>query len=340
MKTEILDYHLPKELIAQEPVEPRDHSRLMIIDRKSGSVSHDYFFNLANYLKDTLIVLNDSRVFPARLEGRTEAGGKVEVLLLRKKSGNSWLSLVKPAKKFAQGKKFFFENGIYCTVESYAGKGQRILAFYDSFGKAVSEKELKQIGAVPLPPYIKKEIKDPSRYQTVYSKEEGSVAAPTAGLHFTNELLEKLRKTGNDVVFITLHVGAFTFKPIEADEIEKHKIQEEEYEISDYEAEVINKAYEEGRKIVAVGTTVVRALESAFVGGSVQAGKRSTNLFIYPGYQFKVVGALITNFHLPRTSLLALVYAFGGIDLIKKAYEIAIKEKYRFYSFGDAMLIL
>jgi S-adenosylmethionine:tRNA ribosyltransferase-isomerase len=215
-----------------------------------------------------------------------------------------------------------------------------MLAFFHSSGKEVSEPELKEIGAVPLPPYIKKQLKDPSRYQTVYSKEEGSVAAPTAGLHFTEELLEKIKESGNETVFITLHVGTFTFKPIEADEIEKHIIQEEEYEISDYEAEVINRALKDGRKIVAVGTTVVRALESAFDGNCIRPGKRSTELFIYPGYEFKVVNALITNFHLPRTSLLALVYAFGGIKLMKEAYQTAVQERYRFYSFGDAMLIL
>lgn len=340
MKTEILNYELPEELIAQEPVEPRDHSRLMVVHRENKTISHDHFYNLDRHLSDCLIVFNDSRVFPARIEGRTEKGGRVELLLLRKVSENSWIAMVKPAKKFSPGKKFYFQEGIECLVDSYEGKGVRKVSFFEKDGSSVKETRLKEIGLIPLPPYIKRPLENPGRYQTIYSSEEGSVAAPTAGLHFTNELLEKLVSRGNELVFITLHVGTFTFKPIEAEEIEKHEVSEEEYEISSYEAEIINRAIKEKRKVVAVGTTVVRALESAYEDGTIVPGRRKTNLFIYPGYKFKVVDALITNFHLPRTSLLALVYAFGGIELIKKAYETAVKERYRFFSFGDAMLIL
>lgn len=339
MKTSILDYELPPELIAQEPVEPRDHSRLMIVDRNSQKIIHDHFFNLDRYLSDVLLVFNDSRVFPARMEAKFLTGGKAEILLLRKQQKGLWKCLVKPARKFRPGRELTLGNNLKARVIAYEGKGERSILFVNEHNMPASDAELKKAGQVPLPPYIKKELKDKERYQTVYAREEGSAAAPTAGLHFTPELIERLKER-NDIVYITLHVGTFTFKPIEEDEIEKHEIGEEEYEISAYEAEKINEAIECGKKIVAVGTTTVRALESAFEGGKVVPGRKTTRLFIYPGYKFKIVDAMITNFHLPRTTLLALVYAFGGIDLMKKAYEEAIKQRYRFYSFGDAMLIL
>lgn len=340
MKTSILDYDLPEELIAQEPIEPRDHSRLMVVKRKTGEILHDYFYNLTDYLRDCLIVFNDSRVFPARMIGNLATGGKVEVLLLRKVEEGLWRCLVKPAKKFKSGKEIFFNQKIKAIVRDYIGKGERLLEFVSNNERRASDQELKETGQIPLPPYIKKELPNAGRYQTVYAKEEGSVAAPTAGLHFTPSLIEKLKNQGNTIVYITLHVGTFTFKPIQEDEIEKHRISEEIYEISEYEAETINEALKQGKKLVAVGTTTVRALESASKNGIIVPGKRTTDLFIYPGYKFKVVQSMITNFHLPRTTLLALVYAFGGIELMRKAYLTAVKERYRFYSFGDAMLII
>lgn len=339
MKTSILDYELPKELIAQEPCEPRDHARLMVVSRKEGTIVHDRFYNLHRYLRDTLIVFNDSKVFPAKMEGRLDTGGKVEILLLRKVAENSWISLVRPGRKFKTGRRIFFDAGVEGVVAGYKGRGQRIIDFFKG-GAPASDDDLKKAGRIPLPPYIKRTEISEDSYQTVYASEEGSVAAPTAGLHFTTELIENLKNAGNKVVFITLHVSAFTFKPIETENIEEHEIGEEVYEISDYEAKIINEAIENSMKVVAVGTTTVRALESAFEGGRISPGKKTTRLFIYPGYSFKVVDAMITNFHLPKTTLLALVYAFGGIELMKKAYGEAVKEKYRFYSFGDGMLIL
>lgn len=339
MKTSILDYELPKELIAQEPCEPRDHARLMVVDRKKGTIVHDLFYNLHRYVKDSLIVFNDSKVFPARMEGRLDTGGKAEVLLLRKAGEGIWITLAKPGRKFKTGRRVFFEGGVEGVVAGRSDGGQKIIEFFKE-GKPASDEDLKKAGKIPLPPYIKKTEISEDSYQTVYACEEGSVAAPTAGLHFTTELIEKMKQAGNEVVFITLHVGTFTFKPIETEKIEQHEIGEEIYEISDYEAKVINEAIEKSMKVVAVGTTTVRALESAFEDGKILSGRKTTRLFIYPGYRFKVVDAMITNFHLPRTTLLALVYAFGGIELMRKAYEEAVREKYRFYSFGDGMLIL
>lgn len=340
MKTEILEYYLPKELIAQEPVEPRDHSRLMIVSRSDSSISHDYFYNLSNYIKDSVIVFNDSRVFPARIEFVFETGGKAEILLVRKIFPESWLCFVKPAKKFRVGRVLKICPDIFATVKSYVSPGQREIIITDSSGAVLSDESVKRLGKLPVPPYIKKYPEDPERYQTVYAKEEGSIAAPTAGLHFTPELIRRLEDSRNTVVHITLHVGAFTIRPIQTENIENHTVSEEEYEISEYEAELINRAFEKGRRVVAVGTTVVRALESSYENGRIEPGRRKTDLFIYPGYEFKAVDSLITNFHLPRTSLLALVYAFAGVDLGRSAYEIAVRERYRFYSFGDAMLIL
>ncbi|MCX7831308.1 MAG: tRNA preQ1(34) S-adenosylmethionine ribosyltransferase-isomerase QueA [Actinobacteria bacterium] len=340
MKTSILDYNLPEELIAQEPIEPRDHSRLMVVNRESGEIAHDYFYNLTDYLKDCLIVFNDSMVFPARMVGRLPTGGRVEVLLLRKVEEGLWRCLVKPARKFKEGKEIVFNEKIKAIVREYLGKGERLLEFVSNNKRRANDQELKETGQVPLPPYIKKEIPDAGRYQTVYAKEEGSVAAPTAGLHFTPSLIERLKENGNTIVYITLHVGTFTFKPIQENEIEEHRISEEIYEINEYEAETINEALRQGKRLVAVGTTTVRALESASKNGIIIPGKRTTDLFIYPGYKFKVVKSMITNFHLPRTTLLALVYAFGGVELMKRAYLTAVEKRYRFYSFGDAMLII
>lgn len=340
MKTDILDYDLPEELIAQKPVEPRDHSRLMVVVRSTGEIIHDRFYNLPKYIADSLFVFNDSKVFPARIEGRLETGGRAEMLLVRKIEDGCWKALVKPARKFTKNKKIYLDNGIVATVKEYSGKGERVLIFQNSSGKPASDDDLKKAGQIPLPPYIKVSLGDNNRYQTVYAREEGSIAAPTAGLHFTTELIEKLKNAGNDVVFITLHVGTFTFRPITSENIEEHSISEEVFEISEYEARKINEAIESQKRVVAVGTTTVRALESAFKDGKIMFGRQSSNLFIYPGYRFQVVDSLITNFHLPRTTLLALVYAFGGIELMKRAYKEAVKNRYRFFSFGDAMLII
>lgn len=339
MKIRLLDFELPEELIAQEPVEPRDSSRLMIVDRSTNNISHARFRELCHFLrKDDLLVFNNTRVIPAKIEGVLDTGGKVEILLLKEKDFNLWECLVRPARKFTYGRKLFLgEGSIRVTVEGYIGKGLRTLRFETD--KNLKEK-IREVGRIPLPPYIKKELKSPERYQTIYSKVEGSSAAPTAGLHFTDRLMEEIRTSGIETAFITLHVGIDTFKPIEGLDCDKHKMHSEEYEITKNSARKINNSLEKGKRIVAVGTTVVRALESSFVDGKVIAGKASTQLFIKPGFKFNVVGAMITNFHLPKTTLILLVSTFAGEELIFKAYKTAVKEKYRFYSFGDAMLIL
>lgn len=333
------DFTLPSELIAQEPVEPRDRARLMVVDRKSSTIKHSQFNCLPDYLKKgDLLVFNDTKVFPARIEGKLETGSRVEILLVKNVEGNVWECLTKPAKKFKPGKVIFIENaGIEAQVVGYRGPGLRLLDFKCE-GDLISI--LRKVGKVPLPPYIKKEFKNPERYQTVYAKKEGSTAAPTAGLHFTPGLLERIREKGIETVFVTLHIGPGTFKPISTERIENHKIHSEVYEVSREAAEKINNAISEGRRVIAVGTTVVRTLESAFQGGKIAPGSSETDLYIVPGYKFKVVDAMITNFHLPKSTLLVLVSAFARRELIMKAYQEAINKRYRFFSFGDAMLIL
>lgn len=339
MRTKLFDYELPPGRIAQEPAEPRDSSRLMYLNRNTGEIKHYFFYQIDRLLTENdVLVFNDTRVFPARIEARFVTGGRAELLLLRKVSETDWICLVKPARKFTQGRKLLIGDKITgCTV-GYAGGGLRRISFEVDKGENI-EALLRRAGRVPLPPYIKKEIHNGERYQTVYAREEKSAAAPTAGLHFTHELMERLKQKGVEFVFITLHIGLATFNPIKTETIEEHQMHTEEYEISPYEARQINQARERGKRIVAVGTTVVRALESAFSEGKIIPGRKETSLYIRPGYQFKVVDAMITNFHLPRSTLLVLVSAFAGYENIMKAYKIAVSEGYRFFSFGDAMFI-
>lgn len=334
-------YDLPEELIAQTPVEPRNASRLMCVDRQSGDITHDHFYNLCKHLKKgDLLVMNDSRVLPARLYGEKEGTGSfIEFLLLEQKGDKLWEILVRPGKKAKPGTRFSFGNGrlkaeILETVEG----GNRIAKF-ECEGNFFTA--LEDIGQMPLPPYITKKLEDKERYQTVYSHELGSAAAPTAGLHFTNEMLDDLRERGINTAFVTLHVGLGTFRPVKEDEVLKHKMHSEHYHLPKETAELIKKTKAEGGRVIAVGTTSCRTLES--VGTffeDMDEHEGYTDIFIYPGYKFKVIDGLITNFHLPESTLIMLVSAFMGYDNTMNAYKTAVEDKYRFFSFGDAMLIL
>lgn len=334
-------YDLPEELIAQTPVEPRNASRLMCVDRQSGNITHDHFYNLCKHLKKgDLLVMNDSRVLPARLYGEKEGTGSfIEFLLLEQKGDKLWEILVRPGKKAKPGTRFSFGNGrlkaeILETVEG----GNRIAKF-ECEGNFFTA--LEDIGQMPLPPYITKKLEDKERYQTVYSHELGSAAAPTAGLHFTNEMLDDLRARGINTAFVTLHVGLGTFRPVKEDEVLKHKMHSEHYHLPKETAELIKKTKAEGGRVIAVGTTSCRTLES--VGTffeDMDEHEGYTDIFIYPGYRFKVIDGLITNFHLPESTLIMLVSAFMGYDNTMNAYKTAVEDKYRFFSFGDAMLIL
>jgi S-adenosylmethionine:tRNA ribosyltransferase-isomerase len=343
LKVSDFDYHLPKELIAKYPVEPRDAARMLVLHRETGQIEHRTFRELVRYLKEgDLLVLNDTKVIPARLFGRLPTGGKVELLLVRQVEPNLWEVMAKPARKLKEGKSVLFDDELRAVVRGYAGKGRRIVEFQLSSEKSFMEK-LQEVGKVPLPPYIEREEgpRDRELYQTVFASKEGAVAAPTAGLHFTAELLNKLKEKGIIIKTLTLHVGPGTFKPVKVEEVEEHEMDYETYFVPPDTAEEVNRAKEEGRRVVAVGTTVVRTLESAAdESGKVRSGEGTTNLFIYPGYKFKVVDALITNFHLPRSTLIMLVSAFAGRERVLNAYEEAVKKGYRFYSYGDAMLIL
>ena len=334
-------YDLPEELIAQTPVEPRNASRLMCVDRQSGNITHDHFYNLCKHLKKgDLLVMNDSRVLPARLYGEKEGTGSfIEFLLLEQKGDKLWEILVRPGKKAKPGTRFSFGNGrlkaeILETVEG----GNRIAKF-ECEGNFFTA--LEDIGQMPLPPYITKKLEDKERYQTVYSHEHGSAAAPTAGLHFTNEMLADLRARGIHTAFVALHVGLGTFRPVKEDEVLKHKMHSEHYHLPKETAELIKKTKAEGGRVIAVGTTSCRTLES--VGTffeDMDEHEGYTDIFIYPGYKFKVIDGLITNFHLPESTLIMLVSAFMGYDNTMNAYKTAVEDKYRFFSFGDAMLIL
>ncbi len=342
MRVDEFDYELLPELIAQDPLERRDESRLLVLDRATGEMRHRVFRDVLDYLTpQDALVINETRVIPARLFGRRPSGGKTEVLLLKDLGGDRWECLIRPGRKARTGDRIIVEkNGHRMEGEILArtSYGGRVIkwSYQGDFGK-----NLEALGTVPLPPYIKKPIQDPERYQTVYARIPGSAAAPTAGLHFTPELMSQIEAKGVSVVKIRLDVGLGTFRPVRETEVEKHVMHEEYFQVSEEASRTINRVRESGGKVFAVGTTVVRALETAASpDGKVRAKAEKTHLFIFPGYEFKVVDHLITNFHLPRSTLLMLVCAFAGKELVLRAYKEAVKERYRFYSFGDAMLIL
>lgn len=341
LKTDDFDYHLPKELIAQEPLPERDSSRLLVLWRATGEIKHSFFRELPAFLEEgDLLVLNNTRVIPARLLGkRKDSGGRVELLLLRPLEDLKWEVLCFPGKRAQPGTVLVFGDGMLEAEILNRTKGGGRLVFFKA--EKPFEHTLRQLGQVPLPPYIKKNLEDEERYQTIYALKNGSVAAPTAGLHFTHQVFEKLARKGIEWTFVTLHIGAGTFRPVKSEYVEEHKMDKEYYELSLEAAEKINRTRGLGKRVIAVGTTCCRVLETlAGPDGRVRAGLGETDLFIYPGYKFKIVNALITNFHLPRSTLLMLVCAFAGRENIFKAYQEAIKERYRFYSFGDSMLII
>ena len=331
------DYELPKELIAQHPMEPRDHSRLLVVNKDSGAIEHKHFYDLIEYLHPgDVLVFNDTRVIPARLYGFKDTGAHVEVFLLTRKDATDWEVLVRPGKKLQVGAKIKFSDELACEVIDHTDFGGRVVRFtYDG----IFEEILDRLGETPLPPYITAPLEDKERYQTVYSRERGSAAAPTAGLHFTKELLQKIKEKGCEEVFVTLHVGLGTFRPVSEAKIEDHKMHREFYTVSQEAAEAVNRAKAEGRRIIAVGTTSVRTLEAACKDGKLQAGGSWTNIFIYPGYKYQLVDALVTNFHLPQSTLLMLVSALSTREIMLNTYKVAVEEKYRFFSFGDAMFI-
>ena len=332
-------YHLPENLIAQTPVEPRDCSRLLVYDRQADKIEHKIFNDLTNYLRSgDVLVINNTKVLPARIFATTENGGVVEVLLLKRLDKDVWEVLVKPGKKCKIGKRLTINDQLSLVVEGITDSGERIVRFYYD---GVFEQILDEVGSMPLPPYIKEKLRDKNRYQTVYAKTEGSSAAPTAGLHFTPELMQKIRDMGVEIVEVLLHVGLGTFRPVKEDVITDHKMHEEYYEVSPESAKKINDAKEQGRRIIAVGTTSVRTLESASNDdGTVRAESGNTSIFIYPPYKFKCVNALITNFHLPESTLIMLVSALSSREKTLEIYNTAVAENYRFFSFGDACLIL
>lgn len=341
MKKSDFYYNLPEELIAQTPAEPRNSSRLMKIDRETGDITHARFYNLCDYLKKgDLLVLNDSRVLPARLYGEKKGTGSfIEFLLLEQKGDKLWEIICRPGKKAKVGTEFSFGGGkLSARVMEVKDDGNRIVKF-ECDGNFYTV--LDEIGQMPLPPYITKKLEDKERYQTVYSRELGSAAAPTAGLHFTTEMLDEIKAMGVDIAYITLHVGLGTFRPVKEDDILKHKMHSEHYHLSEETAEKINRTKASGGRVIAVGTTSCRTLESMELeNGLVRAGDGYTDIFIYPGYKFKLIDGLITNFHLPESTLIMLVSAFLGYEKTMNAYKIAVEEKYRFFSFGDAMCIL
>lgn len=340
MKVSDFDFYLPEELIAQHPLEKRDESRLMVLDKKTGEIEHKKFYDIIDYLnKGDTLVLNNTRVMPARLIGEKEnTGGKIEFLLLKRVEGDKWECLAKPGKSAREGRRFTFGNGLLkAEVIEVLENGNRIVKFYY---EGIFEQVLDSLGEMPLPPYIHEKLDDKERYQTVYSKEEGSAAAPTAGLHFTKELLKKIQDKGVNIVYLTLHVGLGTFRPVKVEEIEKHNMHSEFYMLSKESADIINETKKRGNRIISVGTTSTRTLETiGDENGMVKEQSGWTNIFIYPGYKFKVVDNLITNFHLPESTLIMLVSTLAGRENVMNAYNVAVKEKYRFFSFGDAMFI-
>ena len=339
LSTKSYFYDLPEELIAQLPAEPRDTSRLLVCHKDSGEFEHKHFYDIVDYFKDgDVLVVNNTKVLPARLYGKKETGAVIEVLLLKRIDLNTWECLAKPGKRLKEGTKIIFSDklvGIVCDDTDFGGK---IIKFeFDG----VFEDIIAGIGVMPLPPYIKEQYKDQTRYQTVYNKVSGSSAAPTAGLHFTTEILDKLKAKGVTIVEVLLHVGLGTFRPVSNDNILEHKMHSEYIEMSQENADFLNKAKRDGRRIIACGTTSIRVLESSVDdNGIIQPCQKETDIFIYPGYNFKVVDAVITNFHLPESTLIMLVSAFLGYDKTMEMYELAVKEKYRFFSFGDATLLI
>ncbi len=340
MKKSLFYYDLPQELIAQTPMEPRDHSRLMVLDRETGEIQHRHFYDVIDYLNEgDVLVVNDSRVLPARLYGKKEVtGAQIEFLLLERKAADEWEILVKPGKKALPGARFEFGDGLLkAEILEVKEDGNRLVRFfYDGDFYQILEK----IGKMPLPHYITAELKDNERYQTVYSHEVGSAAAPTAGLHFTQELLDKIEAKGVKIAKVTLHVGLGTFRPVKAENIEEHHMHSEHYEMSEETAKIINEAKANGKRVIAVGTTSCRTLESvAQKEGCIRASEGYTDIFIYPGYTFRAMDGIITNFHLPESTLIMLISAFAGRDKVMNAYKTAVEQRYRFYSFGDAMMI-
>ena len=341
MKTSDFFYELPEELIAQDPLEDRTASRLLVLDRKTDKLEHKIFGDVINYLNPgDCLVINNTRVIPARLIGEKEGtGGKVEILLLKRRENDIWESLVKPGKKLRPGARVIFGDGrLKAEILEIAEEGNRLVKF---FYEGIFEEILDSLGEMPLPPYITHKLEDKEMYQTVYAKFDGSAAAPTAGLHFTNELLEKIRQKGIRIASITLHVGLGTFRPVKVEDVNNHHMHTEWYEVNNEAADIINETKKNGGRVICVGTTSCRTIESvADENGLMSAKTGETDIFIYPGYKFKVMDGLITNFHLPESTLVMLVSAFAGKDRILSAYETAVKERYRFFSFGDAMILL
>ena len=340
MKTEDFWYDLPEELIAQTPLAQRDSSRLLVLDRQTGEIEHKHFYNLLDYLKPgDCLVMNDSRVLPARLLGKRPSGGAVELLLLKDKGNNLWECLAKPGRKLQPGQEVIFGDGeLTATICEILDDGNRLVEFHYT---GIFLEVLERLGKMPLPPYIKAQLQDQERYQTVYSREIGSAAAPTAGLHFTPELLEKLKEKGVSLAFVTLHVGLGTFRPVKVENIGDHHMHSELCILSEETAKILNETRAAGGRIICVGTTSCRTLESlVLTDGTFVAGSKWTDIFIYPGYTFRAMDGLITNFHLPESTLVMLVSAFAGRENVLRAYGEAVREKYRFFSFGDAMLIL
>lgn len=339
MNVSEFNYELPEELIAQVPIQKRDESRLMVLNRKDKTIEHKTFKDILDYLRPgDVLVRNNTKVIPARLYGKKDTGANVEFLLLNRIEGDIWESIVRPGNKLHIGTKVIFGDGLLQAeiLDTMPGGTRKVQFSYDGIFNEILDK----IGLMPLPPYIHETLKEKDRYQTVYAKYEGSAAAPTAGLHFTDELLEKLTKKGIEIANVTLHVGIGTFRPVKEETVEEHEMHSEHFYIKKEDADIINKAKKEGRRVIAVGTTSCRVLESiANEEGYVEEQERDTSIFIYPGYKFKCIDGLITNFHLPESTLIMLVSALAGKDYVMNAYNEAVKEKYRFFSFGDAMFI-